>query len=94
MKVFSLYAISSSIVAATGHTQIDFNQHHILQDEIGNILKQREVLRSNVAKQSKETLKLLIYKPILVVVPKTTPKTTESVRNKSRRNRFGSYHGN
>ena len=94
MKVFSLCAISSSIVAAYGHTQMALNQH--LQHEIGNILEQREVLRSNLAKQDEETLELLIYKPILVVVPKTVtpPETTEPVRIKSRRNRFGSYHGN
>ena len=77
MKVFSLYAISSPFVAATGHTQMALNQH--LQHEIGNILEQREILRSNVAKQGKDNLELLIYKPILVVVPKTTPETTESV---------------
>ena len=94
MKVFSLCAISSSIVAAYGHTQMALNQH--LQHEIGNTLEQREVLRSNLAKQGEETLELLIYKPILVVVPKVVPapETTEPVHIRSRRNRFGSYHGN
>ena len=80
------------MVAATGHTIMAMNQQ--LQYEIGTILEQREILRNNFAKQAKQNPEALIYTPIPLVVPKTTTtETTKPVRNKSRRNRYNSYHG-